>query len=125
MVGGINTYGYVGNNPLIRTDIFGLIFETSGWENAVYPSSYNTDPLGDCRMKCAVDFVNPIPGKAFDFLIKLQFGMTAEALFSRYMKVKSVYDLTSCLNQCNDKYKKYKLTLIRPKNNNFDLKTIE
>jgi hypothetical protein len=103
----------VDNSPLIRVDETGLIFETHGWENSVYPANYNTDPLGDCRIGCYIDFLLPINEKTvlliYGTLVRLNPKLASQAvkaLLKKYTKVFDIGVLTDCLDNCNKKFKR-------------------
>ena len=45
-------YGYVDQDPLNHVDLYGLFGSIQGWENSVYPSSFNNDRFDDCYETC-------------------------------------------------------------------------
>lgn len=103
-MGGLNTYLYVGANPLINFDPKGLYWGIGNSyrpENQFSPLMPESNPGRACRTACVVEFVNPIPGDLAELIIKNRYGDLAGHVVKKINKLAGAIDLGRCLQDCD------------------------
>lgn len=122
----MNTFGYVGGNPLKSIDPLGLHHDGNGCVDGagnkvacpknvcvtaecaagVMPNPPQT-PCSDCRAACIGNFLNPVPGMTIEKgagAAGKKFGDLAGDLVKdaakKFNKAAGAYELTQCMNKC-------------------------
>lgn len=115
--GGMNTYAYVRENPISRIDPEGRSDSDVGnammyqWvqqpgfdPNRTYVDGPN-DHIIYCRLRCAHDFINPVPDMITEGAAEKVFGELPAEFVKKFNKIKGAYDLAACLNECQENFK--------------------